>query len=151
MNALLPFLNFSDLNFLAGASAKAMMLGQQLLLAQSEPGAMAPGAAAPAAGAAAGAPSMWMQLLPMVAIFGVFYFLVLRPQQKKAGEHKKFLEALMPDAQVVTQSGLYGRVVSLDGAAVKLEIADRVVVRVHKSTIAGLAQNASEALANPGR
>lgn len=94
---------------------------------------------------------MWLQLAPMVLIFAVFYFLVLRPQQKKAGEHKKFLEALQPGANVVTQSGLYGKVVALDGAAVKLEIADKVVVRVHKSTVAANAQNAAEALANPNR
>ncbi|MSQ83787.1 MAG: preprotein translocase subunit YajC [Myxococcales bacterium] len=84
----------------------------------------------------------------MLGVFGIFYFMVLRPQQKKASQHKQFLDALQPDAAVVTSGGIYGKIVSIADQIVTVEIADRVRIRVHKSHVAGAASNASEALAN---
>ncbi|MBT5919559.1 MAG: preprotein translocase subunit YajC, partial [Alphaproteobacteria bacterium] len=65
---------------------------------------------AQAAGAASGGGSMLTQLMPLVLIFAVFYFLLIRPQQKKVKEHRAMVEALRRGDQVVTQCGLVGKV-----------------------------------------
>lgn len=78
-------------------------------------------------------------LLPMILIFGVFYFLLIRPQQKKAKEHKSLLDNLKKGDSVITQGGLYGKIAGISDNVVTLEIADKVRVRVSRAHIAGLA------------
>ena len=75
--------------------------------------------------------------LPLILIFGIMYFLLIRPQQKKVKEHQAMIEAVRRGDQVITQGGLIGKVskVKEDGE-VEVEIADGVKVRVIKSTIA---------------
>ena len=78
-----------------------------------------------------------MQLLPLVLIFAVFYFLLIRPQQKKMKEHKSMVEALRRGDQVVTQGGIVGKVTKVqEDGMVEVEIADGVKVKVIKGTIA---------------
>jgi preprotein translocase subunit YajC len=97
--------------------------------------------AAPAAGAAPGTPppagveGALMQFLPLFLIFGVFYFMLIRPQQKKFEEHKKMIEALRRGDKVVTGGGILGTVVKVEGDEVTVEIAENVKVRVQKSTV----------------
>jgi preprotein translocase subunit YajC len=80
--------------------------------------------------------SALLQFLPLVLIFVVFYFLLIRPQQKKAKEHRATLEALRRGDKVVTGGGIIGTVVRVDGAdEVSVEIAEGVRVRVVRSTI----------------
>lgn len=74
-------------------------------------------------------------LVPMVLIFGIFYFLIIRPQQKKAKEHTKALEALKSGDEAVTTGGLCGTITKVEGETVILEIADKVRVRVIKSQL----------------
>ena len=76
-------------------------------------------------------------LLPLILIFGIMYFLLIRPQQKKVKEHQAMVEALRRGDQVVTQGGLIGKVskVKEDGE-LEVEIAEGVKVRVVKTTIA---------------
>ncbi|MBE9502919.1 MAG: preprotein translocase subunit YajC [Proteobacteria bacterium] len=74
-------------------------------------------------------------LLPMVLIFGIFYFLIIRPQQKKAKDHTKSLEALKTGDEVVTSGGIYGVITKVDGDTVIVEIADKVKVRAVKSQL----------------
>ena len=77
-----------------------------------------------------------MQFLPLVLIFVVFYFLLIRPQQKKAQDHRTTLDALRRGDRVVTGGGIIGTVVRVDGAEeVSVDIADGVRVRVVRSTI----------------
>lgn len=92
--------------------------------------AFAQSAGAPGAGAA------FAQFLPIILIMVIFYFLLLRPQQKKAKEHRAMLEALRRGDQVVTQGGIVGKVskVQEDGM-VEVEIAEGVKVKVIKHTI----------------
>ncbi len=78
-------------------------------------------------------------LVPMVLIFAVFYFLLIRPQQKKAQEHKTLLENLKKGDGVITNGGLFGKIVSIDGQVVIVEIADKVKVKVSRAHIQGLA------------
>ncbi len=77
-------------------------------------------------------------------IFGVFYLLLIRPQQKKAKEHKTVLENLKKGDAVITQGGLLGKITALSDQILTLEIADKVQVRVSRAHIAGLAPSGKE-------
>ena len=77
------------------------------------------------------------QFLPLILIFAIMYFLLIRPQQKKAKDHKAMVEALRRGDQVITQGGLIGKVTKVkDDNEVEVEIATGVKVRVIQSTIA---------------
>jgi preprotein translocase subunit YajC len=91
-----------------------------------------------------GADNTLMAFLPMILIFGVFYFLMIRPQQKKAKEHKALLDNLKKGDAVITNGGLYGKVTGLTDSVVTLEIAEKVRVRVSRGHIAGLAPSIPE-------
>lgn len=75
-------------------------------------------------------------VIPMVLIFGIMYFLLIRPQQKKLREHQSMVDALRRGDQVVTAGGVVGKVTKVrDDAEVEIEIASGVNVRVVKHTI----------------
>ena len=76
-------------------------------------------------------------LLPIALIFGVFYFLLIRPQQKKTRTHQDMLKSLKVGDRVITTGGIYGTIVDGGEHSVKLEIADRVRVEVGRTYIAG--------------
>jgi preprotein translocase subunit YajC len=80
-----------------------------------------------------------MGFLPMILIFAVFYFLVIRPQQKKAKEHRQLLDNLKKGDSVITQGGLFGKITGVSDQIITLEIADKVRVRVSRGHIAGIA------------
>ena len=75
-------------------------------------------------------------MIPLVFMFAIFYFLLIRPQQKKAKEHRALLDALKKGDQVVTAGGMHGKVTSLDDLVVTLEIAPGVNVKINKGFIA---------------
>jgi len=78
-----------------------------------------------------------IQFLPLILIFAIMYFLLIRPQQKKAKEHRAMVEALRRGDRVVTQGGLIGKVSKVkEDNEIELELAENVKVRVVKSTIA---------------
>jgi len=93
--------------------------------------AFAAGGGAPAASPAAGMASF----IPLILIFVVFYFLLIRPQQKKAKEHQNFLNSLKKGARVVTSGGIHGRITGLTDSVVTLEIADGVRIKVNRGAI----------------
>ncbi len=76
-----------------------------------------------------------MDFLPLVALIAVFYFLVLRPQSKRAKEHKAMMEALRKGDEVVTMGGEVGRVAQVYDQYVSVELAENFVVTVQKSAI----------------
>ena len=77
------------------------------------------------------------QLVPLILIFGIMYFLLIRPQQKKAKEHQAMVTSLRRGDQVVTQGGLIGKVSKVkDDNEIEVEVSDGVKVRVVQSTIA---------------
>ncbi len=78
------------------------------------------------------------QFLPLILIFAIMYFLLIRPQQKKMKEHQAMVEAVRRGDQVVTQGGLIGKVSKVKEGEneIEVEIADGVKVRVVKSTVA---------------
>ncbi len=92
-----------------------------------------PAYAQSAGGGAAGA---FTGLIPIFLIFGIMYFLMIRPQQKKVREHGQMVEALRRGDQVVTQGGVFGKVTKVnDDDSIEVEIAKDVKVRVVKTTI----------------
>ena len=91
-----------------------------------------------AAAAPAQQPDPIMQFLPLLLIFVVFYFLLIRPQTKRAKEHKAMVGALAKGDEVVTNGGLLGRISQVDENFVTLKIADNVEVKVQRQAIANL-------------
>jgi preprotein translocase subunit YajC len=88
--------------------------------------------------AAGGAGSAFASFVPLILIFAIMYFLLIRPQQKKLKEHQAMVAALRRGDQVVTQGGIIGKVVKVkeDGSnEIEVEIADNVKVRVIKTTL----------------
>jgi preprotein translocase subunit YajC len=88
-----------------------------------------------AEGAAAAPDAGLMQFLPLVALLAVFYFLILRPQQKRAKEHKALMDALQKGDEVATVGGILGKVTKVNEDSAAIEIADNVVVLVQKAAI----------------
>jgi len=87
--------------------------------------------------AGAGAGSAFASFIPLILIFAIMYFLLIRPQQKKLKEHKAMIEALRRGDQVVTQGGIVGKVTKVqEDGMVEVEIAEGVKVKVIKGTIA---------------
>lgn len=80
-------------------------------------------------------PAALGQFLPLILIFAIMYFLLIRPQQKKMKEHQKMVAALRRGDQVVTQGGIIGKVASIRDDDLEVEIAPGVKVRVVRSTI----------------
>lgn len=80
--------------------------------------------------------SSFMSFIPLIFMFAIFYFLLIRPQQKKAKEHKALLETLKKGDQVVTAGGIHGKVTAIDDGVVVLEIATGVNIRINKGYIA---------------
>jgi preprotein translocase subunit YajC len=78
------------------------------------------------------------QLILLPLFFAVFYFLLIRPQQKKMREHAALVASVEPGDDVLTTGGLYGTIVAVDGQVMELEIADGVVVRIQRGSIAEL-------------
>ena len=75
--------------------------------------------------------------IPLILIFGIMYFLMIRPQQKKMKEHQNMVSSLRRGDQVVTQGGLIGKVVKVkENNELEVELAEGVKVRVVQSTIA---------------
>lgn len=87
---------------------------------------------------AGGGPSTFISMLPLVLIFAVFYFLLIRPQQRKAKEHRNMLAQLKRNDEVMTSGGVFGKVQALTETEVTLEVAPNVRIRVGRSYIAQL-------------
>jgi preprotein translocase subunit YajC len=76
--------------------------------------------------------------LPLILMFAIFYFLLIRPQQKKAKQHKLLLSALKKGDRVVSSGGLHGVVTGLTDDVVTMEVAPKVRVQVSRGSIAGI-------------
>ena len=87
---------------------------------------------------AGGGPSTFISMLPLVLIFAVFYFLLIRPQQRKAKEHRNMLAQLKRNDEIMTTGGVFGKIQALTDTEVTLEIAPNVRIRVGRSHIAQL-------------
>ena len=90
-------------------------------------------AAAPAA-----APNPLMSFLPLIILFGIFYFMLIRPQMKRAKEQRTMIAALNKGDEVLTNGGLLGRIDSIAEQFVTLELAPGVIVKLRKDAISAV-------------
>jgi preprotein translocase subunit YajC len=88
-----------------------------------------------------GGSGQMLSFLPLVLIFVVFYFLLIRPQQKKAKQHQEMLGKLKKNDEVMTSGGIYGKVVTLADNVVTLEVAPNVRIRVNRPQISAVVSN----------
>ena len=79
-----------------------------------------------------------MGLVPLILLFVIFYFLLIRPQQKRVKEHRKMTEELKKGDEISTMGGLVGRIVELDDSFVELEIAANTTVKVQRQSVQSL-------------
>ena len=106
-----------------------MMQGMNMIFAQAAP------SAAPAVPAQQGNPLM--TLVPFLLIIVVFYFLMIRPQQKQRKEHEKMLEQLKAGDRVITSGGIYGTVASVSDKTVMVRVDGSVVLEIARGAVAG--------------
>ena len=85
--------------------------------------------------AAAGGQGGLGALVPFIVLFAVFYFLLIRPQQKRVKEHKKVVDTLAKGDEIQTESGIMGKVVDLSENVVKVEIADGVQIKIRRQAV----------------
>ena len=97
-----------------------------------------------AAQEAAAGPNILEQMMPFVFIFVIFYFLLIRPQQKRQREHGDFLSALKKGDSVLTSAGMLGTIEGLTEKFVTLEVAQGVRVRILRNQIASKSQEESK-------
>ena len=86
----------------------------------------------------AAGPAGFASLVPLILIFVIFYFLLLRPQIKRAKEHKKMVENLAKGDEVVTNGGLLGRIARVGDNFIELDVGNEVIVKVQRQAVANL-------------
>lgn len=78
--------------------------------------------------------------IPLILMFVIFYFLLIRPQQKKAKEHREMIGSLKKGDRIITSGGIYGTITGVEDNTITVEIAEKVRVKVSRGNVAGLAQ-----------
>jgi len=76
--------------------------------------------------------------LPIIILFAIFYFLLIRPQQKKAKEHREMIGNLKKGNRIVTSGGIYGTITAIDDTTIGLEIAEKVKIKISRGNVAAL-------------
>jgi len=79
--------------------------------------------------------TQFAQFLPLIILFGIFYFLIIRPQQKQQKEHQEMLEALKKGDKILTTGGLYGEIAKVEEDFVKIKLNDTTIVKLDKAFI----------------
>ena len=105
------------------------------LLSLLIPTAYADTVAAPAAAAPHAQGSPWGTVIMLVVFFAIFYFLLIRPQSKRAKQQRQLLASLGKGDEVMTAGGLMGKIVEIDDNVVSIEIAHNVVIKVQKPSV----------------
>ena len=91
-------------------------------------------------GAAEGGGGAFAGFIPLILMFVIFYFLMIRPQQKRNKDHRQMISNLKKGDRIITSGGLHGRITGLDENTMTVEIADKVRVKVARSNVAALSQ-----------
>ena len=100
---------------------------------------------AQASGAASdGGAGFFLQIFPLILIFIIFYFLLIRPQQRRMKQHQAMISAVKPRDTVVTNGGLVGKVTKVDENEVEVEVAQGVRVRIVKSMLSDIRPHGSK-------
>ena len=78
--------------------------------------------------------------IPLILMFVIFYFLLIRPQQKKTKEHRQMIDNLKTGDRIITSGGLHGRITGVSESALTVEIAEKVRVKVNRASVSALMQ-----------
>ena len=89
-------------------------------------------------------PAAWVQILPMVLLFGAMYFFMIAPQRKKQKEHEKMLAALQSGDEVVTTGGIFGTITNVKEDRFVVRIADNTKVEIGKSFVQTVLKKSGE-------
>ena len=95
-------------------------------------------AATGAAASPSGAAAFMLNVFPLILIFIIFYFLLIRPQQRRAKQHQEMVQGVKPRDTIVTNGGLVGKVTKVDENEIEVEVAPNVRVRVVKSMLSDI-------------
>ncbi len=98
----------------------------------------------PQGGAGQGVGGMLGSIVPLILIFVIFYFLLIRPQQKKSKEHKNMIENLKKGDKIITSGGVYGVIEAIGTNTVTVKIAENVKVKFGKAYVATLRPSSEE-------
>ncbi len=98
-------------------------------------------------GAPEGGAAGFASFIPLILMFVIFYFLLIRPQQKRNKEHRGMIANLKKGDKIVTSGGIHGTITGLDETTLTVEIADKVRVKVNRANVAGVASSAPPAAA----
>jgi preprotein translocase subunit YajC len=90
-----------------------------------------------------GAQGGFSAFIPLILMFVIFYFLLIRPQQKKTKEHREMISNLRKGDRVITAGGIYGRITGIDDTTVTLEIADKVRIKLARHNVGALIQSST--------
>jgi preprotein translocase subunit YajC len=85
-----------------------------------------------------GAGGLFYSFLPLIFIFVIFYFLLIRPQSKKAKDHKTMLENLKKGDKIITSGGIHGLIENIDADTLTIKIAENVKIKASRSAVAGI-------------
>lgn len=134
-------LGFEVLTPFPGSEAKQglvfyLMISTILFLAQQAPPAGSP--------AAPGSPGLLPSLLPFVFMIVIFYFLLIRPQQRRQKEQRQLLASLKTGDKVITSSGIHGLIANVKDNTVLLKIADNVKIEVEKNSVATVSRQTEQ-------
>ena len=77
-------------------------------------------------------------ILPLVAIFAIFYFMIIRPQQKKAKDHQKLIEALEKGDKVLLNSGMHGTIAGIEDKTVLVDVGNNIKIKFERASIAAV-------------
>lgn len=83
-------------------------------------------------------------LIPIILMFVIFYFLLIRPQQKKTKEHREMINQLKKGDRIVTSGGLHGRITATGDQTMTVEIADKVRVKISRGSVGQVLQSSSQ-------
>ena len=87
----------------------------------------------------------YIQFAPFILIFVIFYFLLIRPQQKKAKEHRDMIANIKKGDRIVTSGGIYGRVTGMDDTTLTVEISEKVRVKMVRGNVSAVLSNSTTA------
>jgi preprotein translocase subunit YajC len=107
--------------------------------------AYAMGQGGAAAGQGAGG---FTSFIPIILMFVIFYFLLIRPQQKKSKEHREMVSNLKKGSRIVTSGGLHGRITAVTDTILTVEIADKVRVKIARGNVSQVGQSSSPSKGN---
>ncbi|CUV65254.1 Preprotein translocase subunit YajC [Sulfurovum sp. enrichment culture clone C5] len=94
----------------------------------------------------AGQGSTLLSFLPLVALFAIFYFLIIRPQQKQQQKHKDMVNALAKGDKIITNGGLYAEVVKVDDNFIKIKLNENNIVKLDKAFVSKKVDSVNETI-----